>query len=92
MTQRSDVADKAARLHLVGLPSAVESGVNAWLWQQQIDVNEATERVADRQVRLLTVQREIVDSQLAEATAKRDDARRQAEVAREMLAASEACK
>ncbi|AJD82285.1 hypothetical protein PBI_KESHU_65 [Mycobacterium phage Keshu] len=88
MTQRSEVADKAARLHLVVAPTAA-ADVDRWLWQQQIDTNTATERVADRQVRLLTVQREILDSQLAEATAKRDGARQAVELAREMLAACE---
>ncbi|QFG09450.1 hypothetical protein I5H08_gp037 [Mycobacterium phage Yuna] len=89
MTQRSDVADRAARLHL-SLSAPAAADVNAWLWQQQIDQNTATERVADRQVRLLTVQREILDSQLAEQTARRDGARQAIEVAREMLAACEA--
>uniref|UniRef100_A0AAU8GSN4 Uncharacterized protein n=1 Tax=Mycobacterium phage Pharb TaxID=3136626 RepID=A0AAU8GSN4_9VIRU len=89
MTQRSDVADKAARLHLVlGAPAAAE--VDRWLWEQQIATNEASERVADRQVRLLTVQREILDDRLAEETAKRDSARKAIEVAREMLASCEA--
>lgn len=46
------------------------------MWQQQLAAAEATERVNDRQVRLLHAQRDVIDAQLADATRKRDDATR----------------
>ncbi|QIG61577.1 hypothetical protein SEA_XIMENITA_68 [Mycobacterium phage Ximenita] len=52
--------------------------ITRYLWQQQLATAEATERVQDRQIRLLLLQREVLDDQLAAATAKRDQATRQA--------------
>ncbi|UTN93260.1 hypothetical protein SEA_SUNFLOWER1121_68 [Mycobacterium Phage Sunflower1121] len=52
--------------------------ITRYLWQQQLATAEATERVHDRQIRLLLLQREVLDDQLAAATTKRDQATRQA--------------
>ncbi|QFG09254.1 hypothetical protein SEA_EFRA2_68 [Mycobacterium phage Efra2] len=46
------------------------------MWQQQLAVAEATERVQDRQLRLLFAQRAVIDDQIEVATRKRDDATR----------------
>ncbi|QWY80888.1 hypothetical protein SEA_CHEETODUST_62 [Mycobacterium phage CheetoDust] len=46
------------------------------MWQQQLAVAEATERVQERQMRLLHAQRDVINAQLDEVTRKRDDATR----------------
>ncbi|QAX95604.1 hypothetical protein I5H03_gp042 [Mycobacterium phage Nibb] len=46
------------------------------MYEQQVAVATATERVQDRQIRLLLTQREIITEQLDQATRKRDQATR----------------
>ncbi|QFG08453.1 hypothetical protein SEA_GUANICA15_67 [Mycobacterium phage Guanica15] len=46
------------------------------MWQQQLAVAEATERVQDRQLRLLFAQRAVINDQIEVVTRKRDDATR----------------
>ncbi|QTF82059.1 hypothetical protein SEA_FEFFERHEAD_60 [Mycobacterium phage Fefferhead] len=55
-------------------PSPVD--VSLAIWRQQLAVAEASERVNDRQIRLLLAQRDVINSQLDEVTRKRDDATR----------------
>ncbi|ARQ95503.1 hypothetical protein I5G81_gp64 [Mycobacterium phage Shandong1] len=78
-------ADLALKLGAIGAPPS-QAEVTRALWQQQLDVAEATERVHDRQIRLLLAQRDVIDSQLAEATRKRDDATRTVLTAQQALA------
>lgn len=54
-------------------------------WETLQRTAEATERVQNRQIGLLTTQRDIIDEQLTEATFKRDEAIRDQQTAREML-------
>ncbi|ASR85662.1 hypothetical protein SEA_AMGINE_61 [Mycobacterium phage Amgine] len=59
----------------LGAPAS-PAEVSLAIWRQQLDVAEASERVNERQVRLLLAQRDVIDDQLAEVTRKRDDATR----------------
>ncbi|QJD50467.1 hypothetical protein SEA_CHRIS_65 [Mycobacterium phage Chris] len=51
-----------------------DDDVMRYAWQQQVATATATERVQERQIRLLRTQREIIDDQLDKATRKRDQA------------------
>ncbi|AOZ64403.1 hypothetical protein SEA_MARCOLIUSPRIME_66 [Mycobacterium phage Marcoliusprime] len=44
------------------------------MWEQQLAIAKATQRVQQRQIGLLTTQREIIDDQLDEAVRKRNEA------------------
>ncbi|AJA43739.1 hypothetical protein MILLY_66 [Mycobacterium phage Milly] len=44
------------------------------MWESQLSVAKATQRVQQRQIGLLTTQREIIDDQLDEAVRKRNEA------------------
>lgn len=57
-----------------------------FMTEQQLNIATATERVQERQIRLLLTQREIIDDQLAEATRKRDNATREILNAGDILA------
>ncbi|AHB79597.1 hypothetical protein PBI_VALIDUS_67 [Mycobacterium phage Validus] len=59
----------------IGAPITVEDTSRA-LWQQQLAVAEATERVTERHLRLLFAQRDVLDAQIETETRKRDDATR----------------
>ncbi|ASR87235.1 hypothetical protein SEA_LASTHOPE_67 [Mycobacterium phage LastHope] len=77
MSSNPNVAAVAAAVNaqVIGLPVTVADTSRA-LWQQQLAVAEATERVQDRQLRLLFAQRAVIDDQIEAATRKRDDATR----------------
>ncbi|QNJ58283.1 hypothetical protein SEA_ELLIE_58 [Mycobacterium phage Ellie] len=67
-------------------PGGMVGDVSRVLWQQQLAIAEATERRHDRQIRLLLAQRDVIDSQLADSTRKRDDATRSVLTAQQALA------
>ncbi|AAD17629.1 hypothetical protein TM4_64 [Mycobacterium phage TM4] len=48
--------------------------VSRMAWEQQLAIAKATQRVQQRQIGLLTTQREIIDDQLADAVRKRNEA------------------
>lgn len=50
---------------------------SAALAKNRLDMATATERVQERQIRLLTLQREVINDQIDRATRKRDKATRQ---------------
>ncbi|WNO27546.1 hypothetical protein SEA_AGEOFDAPAGE_66 [Mycobacterium phage Ageofdapage] len=66
----------AVNAQAIGIPVTLADTSRA-LWQQQLAVAEATERVQERQMRLLHAQRDVINAQLDEVTRKRDDATRQ---------------
>lgn len=68
----------------LGLP-LTSDGISRAMWQQQLDIATATERVTDRQINLLRAQRAVIDDQLDAATRKRDDATRQVLAAQKAL-------
>ncbi|AIW03050.1 hypothetical protein MURUCUTUMBU_64 [Mycobacterium phage Murucutumbu] len=77
MSSSPNVAAVAAAMNAqaLGLPVTLTDTSRA-MWQQQLAAAEATERVQERQLRLLYAQRAVIDDQLDEATRKRDDATR----------------
>ncbi|QXO13993.1 hypothetical protein SEA_ILLUMINE_68 [Mycobacterium phage Illumine] len=77
MSSSPNVAAVAVAINAqaLGLPVTLTDTSRA-LWQQQLAAAEATERVQERQLRLLYAQRAVIDDQLDEATRKRDDATR----------------
>ncbi|UVD41019.1 hypothetical protein [Mycobacterium phage Kashi_RDG1] len=77
MSSSPNVAAVAAAMNAqaLGLPVTLTDTSRA-LWQQQLAAAEATERVQERQLRLLYAQRAVIDDQLDEATRKRDGATR----------------
>ncbi|ASR85949.1 hypothetical protein SEA_NIKLAS_65 [Mycobacterium Phage Niklas] len=84
-----DAIAPALAAQAIGAPITLADTSRA-LWQQQLAVSEATERVQDRHLRLLFAQRDVLDDQIEAATRKRDDATRlalQAQKALDELAA-----
>lgn len=68
----------------IGVPVTIADASRA-LWQQQATIAEATERVQNRQLRLLFAQRAVIDDQIEAATRKRDEATRLVLQAQEVL-------
>ncbi|QFP94848.1 hypothetical protein SEA_MARSHAWN_62 [Mycobacterium phage Marshawn] len=60
--------------------------LNRHLWQSQMQIAAATERVQRRQITLLTTQQQIIDDQLADARRKHEQAVRDYEQAAQMIA------
>ncbi|WEW73710.1 hypothetical protein Nanz197_63 [Mycobacterium phage Nanz197] len=77
MSSNPNVAAIAPALAAQAIGAAVTiADTSRAMWLQQLAVAEATERVQDRQLRLLFAQRAVIDDQIETATRKRDEATR----------------